>query len=111
MRSSGPGKSTSPAEVQDISRNGIWLLVRGKEYFLAYTDYPWFKEAKRAEIYDLKLLHETHLRWPALDVDLELESLQQPDKYPLVYKDEKTCVAEGSRGAPSQKKRTRKASR
>ena len=86
MRSSALGKSTSPAEVQDISRNGIWLFVQGQEYFLAYADYPWFKDAKLAEIYNLKLLHGTHLHWSDLDVDLELESLQQPEKYPLVYK-------------------------
>ena len=86
MRSSALGKSTSPAEVQDISRNGIWLFVQEKEYFLAYADYPWFKDAKPAEIYNLKLLHGTHLHWSDLDVDLELESLQQPEKYPLVYK-------------------------
>ena len=86
MRSSALGKSTSSAEVQDISRNGIWLFVQGKEYFLAYTGYPWFKEAKLAEIYNLKLLHGTHLHWPDLDIDLELESLQQPEKYPLSYK-------------------------
>lgn len=85
MRSSAPGKGTSLAEVQDISRNGIWLLVRGREYFLAYADYPWFQEAKLAEIYNLQFSHGTHLYWPDLDVDLELESLQQPGKYPLVY--------------------------
>ena len=86
MRSSALGKNTSPAEVQDISRNGIWLLIQGREYFLAYAEYPWFKEATLSAIYNLELLHGTHLHWPDLDVDLELESLQQPERYPLVYK-------------------------
>jgi hypothetical protein len=86
MRLSAPGKNTSAAEVQNISQNGIWLFVRGKEFFLPYKDFPWFKDARLAEIYNLKLLHGTHLHWPDLDVDLELEALQQPDKYPLVYK-------------------------
>ena len=104
MRSSALGKNILSAEVQDISRNGIWLLVQGKEYFLAHADYPWFKEAKLASIYNLKILRGTHLHWPDLDVDLELESLQQPEKYPLVYKQDRTCVAEGSIGAFSDKK-------
>lgn len=104
MRSSAPGKNTLPAEVLDISRNGIWLLVQGKEYFLAHADYPWFKESKLAAIYNLKLLHGTHLHWPDLDVDLELESLRQPGKYPLVYKPDGTCVADGSTDAVSTKK-------
>jgi hypothetical protein len=86
MRSSALGKNTSPAEVQDISRNGIWLLIQGREYFLPYAEYPWFKEARLSAIYNLELLHGTHLHWSDLDVDLELESLQQPERYPLVYK-------------------------
>jgi hypothetical protein len=86
MRSSAPGKSTSLAEVQGISRNGLWIYVRRKEYFMPYADYPWFEEAKLSEIYNVKLLHGTHLHWPDLDVDLELISLEQPEKYPLVYK-------------------------
>jgi hypothetical protein len=104
MRSSAPGKNTLPAEVQDITRNGLWLLIRGKEYFLAHADYPWFKEAKLAAIYNLKLLHGTHLHWPDLDVDLELDSLQQPGKYPLVYTLDATRVADGSADALPAKK-------
>jgi uncharacterized protein DUF2442 len=94
-----PGKNTSPAEVQAISKNGVWLLVLGNEYFLAHEDYPWFKEAKAAAIKNLKLLHGTHLHWPDLDVDLELESLKHPEKYPLVYKEDRAYVAEGSRAS------------
>ncbi|MFI5361659.1 MAG: DUF2442 domain-containing protein [Elusimicrobiota bacterium] len=104
MRSSAPGRSTSNAEVQNISQNGTWLLVQGTEYFLPHADYPWFKEAKLAAIYNLKLLHGTHLHWPDLDVDLELESLQRPDRYPLVYKRPQTCVADASTSARTAKK-------
>jgi hypothetical protein len=85
MKSNGPGKSTSKAEVQNISHNGIWLLAAEKEYFLPYKTYPWFKKAKIAEILNVKLLNEHHLHWKDLDVDLEIESLQNPDQYPLKY--------------------------
>lgn len=53
---------------------------------MPYEDYPWFKEARLTEIYNLKLFHGTHLHWPDLDVDLELDALRQPEKYPLVFK-------------------------
>lgn len=86
MRSSALGKNTSAAEVQDISRHGLWLLVGQKEYFLPYKDYPWFREAKVSEIYNVELLHKKHLHWPALDVDLEIQSLQNSGQYPLIYK-------------------------
>jgi hypothetical protein len=64
---------------------GIWLLVYDTEYFLSYKDYPWFEEAKISDIYHVELLHKTHLHWPMLDVDLDLDSIKNPEKYPLVY--------------------------
>ena len=85
MKSSALGKSTSPVEVQEISHHGIWIYVKGREYFLPYKDYPWFKEAKISEVFNVQLLHGMHLHWPDLDVDLELEALQHPEKYPLIY--------------------------
>jgi len=74
------------AEVSHISAHGLWLLVAAKEYFLSFEDYPWFAEAKVADILRVELLHGLHLRWEALDVDLELESLAEPAAYPLVYR-------------------------
>ena len=85
MKSSAVGKSISRAEVQDISQHGLWLYVKGREYLLPFKHYPWFRDAKVAEIQNVQLLHGMHLHWPDLDVDLELESLQSPDKYPLIY--------------------------
>ena len=36
---------------------------------------------------DLELLHGSHPRWPELDVDLDLLSLENPSAYPLVFSD------------------------
>ena len=63
MKSSALGKSTSQAEVIGISKFGLWMFVRGKEYFLSFDSYPWFKDAKISEIYNVKLLHNIHLYW------------------------------------------------
>ncbi len=86
MKSAIRGKNISGAEVQDITPHGVWLYVKGAEYFLPYAQYPWFINAKVADIYKLLLLHENHLYWPKLDVDLELKSLQNPENYPLIYR-------------------------
>ncbi len=86
MKSSLIGKHTSVAEVSGITKHGVWLFVKGNEYFLPFEDFPWFKEATVAAILHLIFLHDRHLNWPDLDVDLELESLQHPGKYPLTYK-------------------------
>jgi hypothetical protein len=85
MKSFARGKNISIAEVQDVSKDGIWLILGDREFFLPFTDYPWFKNATIASIYNVETFHGTQLHWPDLDVDLELESLQNPEQYPLVY--------------------------
>ena len=72
-------------EVTHIDRHGLWVFVRGTEHFLAYQHYPWFRDAKVRDILDVQLLHDQHLHWPALDVDLSVESLSHPEAYPLKY--------------------------
>jgi len=86
-KSKKPGKGTSKpeAEVLNVSPHGLWLLAAGREYFLPYTRYPWFKNAKVKDLYQVKLLHGYHLHWPTLDVDLEVQSLNKEANYPLVY--------------------------
>ena len=84
MKSSTLGADTSLAEVTNIDTHGIWVLVSDKEYFLPHEDFPWFKKAKVEDILNVELLHGVHLYWPVLDVDLTLDSLENPGKYPLV---------------------------
>ena len=57
------------------------------EYFLPYSEYPWFQNAKISELYHVELLHSTHLYWPELDIDLNLDLLKNPEKYPLIYRE------------------------
>jgi hypothetical protein len=60
--------------------------VRGREHFLPYDEFPWFKEARLSEIHDVKLIHGRFLRWDDLDVELTLASLEHPERYPLKYR-------------------------
>ena len=85
MTSSTLGASISPIEVTNIDRFGFWVLVEDKEYFLPYKDFPWFQNATVGQILDVQLLHGNHLHWPTLDVDLCLDSLAQPEAFPLIY--------------------------
>jgi hypothetical protein len=85
MKSKKLGKNTSRVDIH-TSPFGIWLLVCGIEYFLSYKDYPWFADAKISELYNVELLHSTHLYWSDLDVDLDIESLNNLEKYPLICK-------------------------
>lgn len=79
------GSNILDVEVMNISIHGMWLNVKGKEYFLPYEEYPWFKDARLSEIHNVQLLHGEHLYWPQLDVDLSVSSLEHPENYPLTY--------------------------
>lgn len=85
MNCSTLGAPTSLVEVTNIDHFGFWLLVENKEYFLPYVDFPWFKSTTVDKILNVQLLHGDHLFWPDLDVDLCLDSLQNPETFPLIY--------------------------
>jgi hypothetical protein len=66
--------------------DGIFLAVQGKDYYLSYNRLPWFRDAKISDIFNVSMMGDDAVRWEALDVDLEIESLKHPEKYPLVMK-------------------------
>ena len=78
-----PGSVTSKAEVTNISRHGFWLLIDDRELFLPFEEFPWFVDAPVGAILDVQRPRPDHLRWPGLDVDLSLESIEQPESHPL----------------------------
>ena len=84
MKSPAPGTSTSVAEVSNVSPHGIWVIAENTEYFLPYDEYPWFRDAKVSDIFKLECPRPGHLHWPRLDVDLTLDSLEHPERYPLI---------------------------
>jgi hypothetical protein len=83
MKSNKLGQPTS-AEVSNISINGFWLLIADRERFLPFEDFPWFKEARIRELMNVELQSPNHLYWPDLDVDLSVESIDHPERFPLV---------------------------
>lgn len=86
MKLKTAGGNTSLIEVTNISNHGFWIYLNDQEYFLSFDDFPWFKDATVSAIVNVQLLHGYHLYWPELDIDLELNSIQFPEKYPLRYK-------------------------
>ncbi len=79
-----PGDVTSD-EVTNITPLGFWLLVDGVEYFVPFGDYPAFRDATVAQICTFRRLG-SQLHWPQLDVDIELEALQHPERFPLMFR-------------------------
>lgn len=73
------------AEIQSITHHGIWVLVNDQEYFMPHSEFPWFLKATIDQIFNLELFHGNHLHWPALDIDISLDSIKHPESYPLKY--------------------------
>ena len=84
MKSVALGPSTSPVEVTNVSAHGFWLFIGQRELFVSFREFPWFKEASVGAITRVELPSPHHLYWPELDVDLAIESIEHPEKYPLV---------------------------
>ncbi len=111
MRSAPPGPSTSPVEVTNITPHGFWLFVGERELFVPFKEFPWFRDRSIREITNVELPSSHHLYWPDLDIDLALESIEHPEKYPLVSQAPlKTRVPGRKRERPA-KKRARSAHR
>ncbi len=86
MISSQPGIGISLSEVTNIEPLGFWVLVDEWEYFIPFADYPVFQGASIQQIFNVQRLSPHQLHWPDLDADIELEALEQPEHYPLVFK-------------------------
>ncbi|HRP69670.1 MAG TPA: DUF2442 domain-containing protein [Turneriella sp.] len=77
--------NTLAYEVTNIERLGFWLLIDDKEYFIAFAEYPVFKQATVEQILSVERLSPSQFRWPALDADIELEALDNPSQFTLKY--------------------------
>ena len=74
------------AGVLMINDRGIMISVQGQDYFLSYNRVPWMKDATINEVLDVRMSGKNAIEWPKLDVDLEVDSLRHPERYPLLIK-------------------------
>jgi hypothetical protein len=84
MNAATLGRSTSQVEVTNVSPNGFWLLLGMEELFVPFSEFPWFRDASIAHIGNVISQSSHHLYWPALDIDLAVESIRDPKAFPLV---------------------------
>jgi hypothetical protein len=84
MKSATRGRNTSQVEVTNVSPHGFWLFVGEQELFVSFTEFPWFKDASIRQISRVELPSAHHLHWPDLDIDLAVDSLTHPERYPLI---------------------------
>lgn len=84
MKSVQRGKSTSDVEITNVSQHGFWIFIGDREVYASFREFPWFEDASIRELTAVELPSPHHLYWPELDVDLAVDSLDHPERYPLV---------------------------
>ena len=73
--------------ITSIASFGFWILSNEKEYFVSFADYPEFKKANIQSIFNVEQLSPNQLRWNELDIDIELDALENPSAFPMIYND------------------------
>jgi DNA-directed RNA polymerase subunit E'/Rpb7 len=88
MKSEAGGKITLEAEVTQIDKQGIWILIGEKEYFLPHEQFPQFRKATVDQIHNVQLVDNRDLHWPDLKINLLVESIGKPQHVPQFVKAE-----------------------
>lgn len=83
MKSAVHGRPISEVEVTNVSRRGFWLLLGDRELFVSFKQFPWFRDVSIGQLCKVRLPHPHHLYWPDLEVDLAVESIDHPERFPL----------------------------
>jgi hypothetical protein len=78
------GTAALEAEVTNVSAHGFWLLLGTEELAVPYSLFPWFKKATIEQLLAVERPTENHLFWPQLDIDLSVDSVRNPDAFPLL---------------------------
>lgn len=86
MNLSVHGNNTSHPEITHISAHGVWLLAHDHEFFMAYSEFPWFQEQSVNAILNVEELSPDHFYWPDLDVDLTRDMIEHPERFPKIFR-------------------------
>ncbi|MEO8076983.1 MAG: DUF2442 domain-containing protein [Acidobacteriota bacterium] len=75
--------STPSVAATNVGPEGVWLLLDGRELFLSFDEFPYFRGATVQQITEVQRPQPDHLYWPTLDVDLHADMFEHPERYPL----------------------------
>lgn len=106
-------KNNEYAEVKFISNDGFLMEVNGKQYFASFQDFPFLYDMPISEAYNVEYLGQGDIRWEKSDIDLNIDILSNPDKYPIVMHkiSAEAAALFGRRGGTVRSKRKTAASR
>lgn len=72
------------SQITSVEKDGFWLLTDDGEFFVAFERYPAFQKATIEQIFNFRE-HFGDFYWEELDIDIELDALKNPEKYPLKF--------------------------
>lgn len=78
--------ASTSASVLMINAQGIMLSVQGHDYFLSYNRIPWMQDAPIRSVLNVQMSGPESIEWLDLNVNLKIESLRHPERYPLIIK-------------------------
>src|SRR6266545_6400670 len=97
------------AKVSGVSPHGVWLFLGDREAFLPFAEFPWFRDAPVAGVLHVERPQAHHLYWPDLDIDISVESVLDPGRFPLVSRERPNSRLQ--RAAGQRRARTKAAPR
>ena len=61
-------------------------MLSEQTLFMSYDDFPWFKDASVGKVLNVEEPSPGHFYWPDLDIDVGLETIENPENFPLKAK-------------------------
>jgi hypothetical protein len=72
-----------PISVGAVTDRGFSLVLGSRTLFVSYEQFPWFREFTVRELANVVRPSPEHLRWPEFDIDLDVDSIEHAERYPL----------------------------
>ncbi|HKL21498.1 MAG TPA: DUF2442 domain-containing protein [Tichowtungia sp.] len=86
--------------VENITPFAVWVFDGKKEYAIPFSEFPCLGKVPVEELMHPTLTHGFHLRWENLDIDIDLNSLDHLEDFPIyfdsIHADAHSKVAEES---------------
>ena len=77
--------------METTSRNhsvdtSVSVLMINAQGIMLSNRIPWMRDASINNVLNVKMSGRNAIEWPDLNVDLEIDSLKHPERYPLIIK-------------------------
>jgi hypothetical protein len=86
MNSSKNSTGSWPVSIGASTARGFWLVLGAGKAFVSFKAFPWFRAFTPSELANVRRPWADHIRWPAFDIDLHLDAIVHPERYPLIEK-------------------------